>query len=1022
MKRKILVTLLAFCLIASLCVVGAAASNAPAASEPTAGGNVFFANGTSITITEEKPESAELVKFDLEGEASGNDAYISWYNDDGERFYASVGEGIFVFGGADGHITPVTVPSTSITMTGGKIYNLFGGNYGAKDNTAKTMSRVTGDVEISISGGAIVDNLLHGGGYWNTCVEGNVYLDFKGVDLSADKTNKLYVNGGVYGTGAEGTRDIDNGKMVTYAVANNVVITAENSKFYLLGAGGSGSTKVGSGSVVLTDCEVDTLFLSGINGEVETSSITMTGCKIEDFAATNRGFVGVGSVEINNSTVVNLNTGASEGCFQSDSGSKDGSGVTGSVTYDIDANSTITNAVLTPTVKSDSDSYEASFINVSISKDGEPLNLSVDEFSPKNSDTVKDFTVPEGSTLTLSNVNAEIAEGQSVTNAGTIDVATSTLTVPDGATLANAGDIIGKVTGSVTEYAVRVGSKGYDDLSSAMAVLQDGDTITLLKDVKVDGTGKQNNEGVVTINKKNITLDGNGKELSVSGTLLDADGRGPSAINIQGNATVTVKDITINADGAKHGLNIYDASKVTLEDVEITNAAWYAVVCNSSELEVNGLHTHGNQWGINVDTAASSASKVVINDATIEENDSIVFENGKDSTTETTINGGSFKTIKEQGDNTESIAVTVTDGTFAESVTDIATTPDYELNSNGSFTYYDTLSAAQAAAKPGDTITFVGGDSTVETHTVTVIYDGSTTYTYELADGTSFPLPVLEKSGYTFTGWRVNSSNTIVRGGESYPITANTTFTAVWNMIMIPDTYDIAVDQPAHGTVDVSFSNASQGSVITVTATPDEGYELVYITVDGEPISGNSFVMPDHAVEVSALFAEIGKEVNFVDVSRADWFYDYVQYVAQNGLMEGTTRTAFEPNASMTRAMFWTVLARIDGETITGDAWKTLAQTWAVESGISDGTNADALITREQMVTMLYRFANSPEVAATGFGQFTDGASVSDYATDAVTWALSEGILTGMGDGILAPQGTATRAQAAAMLMRFVEA
>lgn len=1017
MKRKILVTLLAFCLIASLCVVGAAASDAPAVFAPTASGNVFFANGTPITITGEKPESAELVTFDdLKGEAS---AYISWRNDEGKLFYASVGAGISVYGGSDGRDTPATVTSTSITMTGGKINNLYGGNCGAEDNTAGTMSKVTGDVEIRISGGAIVNNLLHGGGHGNTCVEGNVYLEFKDVNLS-ETTNMLYVNGGVHGNGAEGTRDIDNGKMDTYAVANNVVITAENSKFYLLGAGGSGSTKVGSGSVELTDCEVDILFLSGINGEVETSSITMNGCKIEDFAATNRGFVGVGSVDINNSTVVNLNTGASEGCFASDSGSKDGSGVTGSVTYDIDANSTITNAVLTPTVKSDSGNYEASFINVSISKDGEPLNLSVNGFQP-DSNTVTDFTVPEGSTLTLDNVNAEIAEGQRVTNAGIIDVATSTLTVPDNATLANAGDIIGEVNGSVTEYAVRVGSKGYADLSAAMADLRDGDTITLLKDVKVDGSDMKNNQGVVTINKNNITLDGNGKELSVFGTQLDTEGRGPSAINIQGNATVTVKDITINAAGAKHGLNIYDASKVTLEDVEITNAAWYAVVCNSSELEVNGLHTHGNQWGINVDTAASSASKVVINDATIEENDSIVFENGKDSTTETTINGGSFKTIKEQGDNTESIAVTVTDGTFAESVTDIATTPDYELSSNGSYTYYDSLSAAQAAAKPGDTIKFVGGGA-VETHTVKVVYDGNTTYTYELADGTSFALPTLEKSGYTFMGWRVNNSNTIVRGGESYPITANTTFTAVWNMIMIPDTYDIAVDQPAHGTVDVSFSNASQGSVITVTATPDEGYELVYITVDGEPISGNSFVMPDHAVEVSALFAEIGKEVNFVDVSRADWFYDYVQYVAQNGLMEGTTRTAFEPNASMTRAMFWTVLARIDGETITGDAWKTLAQTWAVESGISDGTNADALITREQMVTMLYRYAGSPVAGGMAISEFTDGASVSDYATDAVTWALSEGILTGMGDGILAPQGTATRAQAAAMLMRFVEA
>ena len=372
------------------------------------------------------------------------------------------------------------------------------------------------------------------------------------------------------------------------------------------------------------------------------------------------------------------------------------------------------------------------------------------------------------------------------------------------------------------------------------------------------------------------------------------------------------------------------------------------------------------------------------------------------------------------------VEMTITGGSFSNSVAEyVADGLEYEANSDGVYTYHRTIESAVEAAGSGGSVSMISDgtvvDETTGGHTITLI-DGGSEITMTVTDGYVYTLPELDKNGYTFTGWRVNGSNTIVRGGESYPITANTTFTAVWNMIMIPDTYDIAVDQPAHGTVDVSFSNASQGSVITVTATPDEGYELVYITVDGEPISGNSFVMPDHAVEVSALFAEIGKEVNFVDVSRADWFYDYVQYVAQNGLMEGTTRTAFEPNASMTRAMFWTVLARIDGETITGDAWKTLAQTWAVESGISDGTNADALITREQMVTMLYRYAGSPVTGGMAISEFTDSASVSDYATDAVTWALGEGILTGMGDGILAPQGTATRAQAAAMLMRFVEA
>ena len=238
--------------------------------------------------------------------------------------------------------------------------------------------------------------------------------------------------------------------------------------------------------------------------------------------------------------------------------------------------------------------------------------------------------------------------------------------------------------------------------------------------------------------------------------------------------------------------------------------------------------------------------------------------------------------------------------------------------------------------------------------------------------------------------------------------------------VSIPDTHEIELIAGDGGEAKTNFSNAGAGTKITVTATPDEGYGLAYITVDGERISGNTFTMPAHDVTVRVYFTDAAAPA-FVDVGSADWFYGYVQYVAQNGLMEGAGEGRFEPDGAMIRAMFWAVLARIDGETITGDSWKTLAQNWAVSSGISDGTNADALITREQMVTMLYRYAGSPVAGGMAISEFTDGSSVSDYATDAVTWALSEGILTGMGDGILAPQGTATRAQAAAMLMRFVE-
>ena len=398
-----------------------------------------------------------------------------------------------------------------------------------------------------------------------------------------------------------------------------------------------------------------------------------------------------------------------------------------------------------------------------------------------------------------------------------------------------------------------------------------------------------------------------------------------------------------------------------------------------------------------------------------------------DRTATLKINSGSFGTVSVNGDYGVDIGTTVEGGSFANSVAAyVADGLEYEANSDGVYTYHSTIESAVAAAGSGGSVSMISNGEAVDpgdegVHTITRI-DGGSEITMTVTDGYVYTLPELYKNGYTFVGWRVNNSNTIVKGGESYPITANTTFTAVWNMINIPDTYEISVISSDGGTVEASLSNASAGSVITLTVTPDEGYELAYITVDGERISGTSFVMPDHSVEVRAVFTEIGAEMNFADVNTGDWFYDAVEYVYTNGLMEGTSTRTFEPNATMTRAMFWTVLARIDGETITGDNWKTLAQNWAVSSGISDGTNADALITREQMVTMLYRFANSPEVAATGFGQFTDGASVSDWAVDAMAWALNNGVITGMGDGILSPAGSATRAQAAAMLMRFVEA
>lgn len=167
-----------------------------------------------------------------------------------------------------------------------------------------------------------------------------------------------------------------------------------------------------------------------------------------------------------------------------------------------------------------------------------------------------------------------------------------------------------------------------------------------------------------------------------------------------------------------------------------------------------------------------------------------------------------------------------------------------------------------------------------------------------------------------------------------------------------------------------------------------------------------------------------GNYVNpYPDVQAGDWYSGAVQFVTEEKLMTGTGK-GFEPNAATTRAMLWTILARMDGEDTgtSSGTWYAAAQDWAVKHGVSDGTSADGKITREQLATMLYRYAQSRGFIKADvqgdLSAFSDSASVSVYAVEAVRWAVETGIVNGM-DGKLNLQGEATRAQMATMLMRY---
>src|SRR5699024_8621769 len=137
------------------------------------------------------------------------------------------------------------------------------------------------------------------------------------------------------------------------------------------------------------------------------------------------------------------------------------------------------------------------------------------------------------------------------------------------------------------------------------------------------------------------------------------------------------------------------------------------------------------------------------------------------------------------------------------------------------YSYFDSVDDALAAARPGDVVTYIGEDG-AQNYELKVDYGFGDVVTMNVPSGYEFALPELTRSGYTFSGWR--SGGAFYRAGETLTVRGDTVLTAVWDMIEIPDTYEINVEAGANGEASTSLTNASAGSTVTITATPDEGY------------------------------------------------------------------------------------------------------------------------------------------------------------------------------------------------------
>jgi len=353
-----------------------------------------------------------------------------------------------------------------------------------------------------------------------------------------------------------------------------------------------------------------------------------------------------------------------------------------------------------------------------------------------------------------------------------------------------------------------------------------------------------------------------------------------------------------------------------------------------------------------------------------------------------------------------------------------------EVNGNA----YKSLQDAANAAKDGDEITVVQNKN------------------LDLAFNTTKSVKVTNKTDNTITV-KFNGTNKDVAkdATETFSYTKPSSGGSSGGSSSGKTTYKVTTSAVNNGGVNASPSNAEKGATITITLSPDKGYKLDKLTVtdgSGKTVSTvkksdtvYTFTMPASAVNVGVSYVkatETPSETKFNDVSANDWFASAVDYVTGKGMMNGTAANTFSPKANTTRGMVVTVLYRLENQPSTSaasftdvasGAYYANAVAWANANGIVSGYGSGKFgpndkVTREQLAAILYRYAQYKKYDVSGANSldgYTDVQSVSSYAVPALQWANAAGVVTGKSGSKLDPKGNATRAEVAAMLMRFCE-
>ena len=655
-------------------------------------------------------------------------------------------------------------------------------------------------------------------------------------------------------------------------------------------------------------------------------------------------------------------------------------------------------------------------LTIDAADDGDSLDVSGGSSSSASYGIrASNFRAGNGGNITISGGTVTASGGQSTSNnsygigawksngsGGAITISGGTVTAAGGtAGLESIGIFayFGQITISGGDVTATGGNAGRSyGLSTQDIVTVSGGTVTVTGGdggfYSTSSTGGISISGDSVV-RANATDDG-GKPLYIIGTITKTNG----IVFENGGGTVygsveLQENLTIGADET---LTISDTASLTIPSgVTLTNNGTVTI-------EKDGTLTN---------------NCVLANDGTVTVDGTI--ENNHFIRNDGTFSGsGTIKNNPAKGSfyNYGTVTVTVGGNPVTHCVTDVGISPPSLILTVGEtadltavLTPADANYQSVSWSSDKEAVATVTEDSSDETRaTVTALAPGTATIT---VGGQNADAAVLPGAACTVT--------------VTAPVTPEEPVTPPSDDS--EPTYSPSLDVGDGGTVKVSPRTPEAGEEVTLTVTPDEGYAVEEVSVtdrDGDPVDVTAhrdgtytFEQPRGRVTIEVTFREVSQGTPFADVPEDYWAYDAIAWAYENGYVSGTSAGTFSPGASISRQQVWMILARLSGG---APADMAAARAWAVDLGISDGTDPGGAVTRQQLAALLYRFAQAngydsgQRAALTGF---PDAASVSAYAVEALQWATASGIINGTSAGTLNPAGTATRAQFAVMLERF---